>query len=131
MTDVREVMISIVLKTEGLPNDLVEDILDEDIQYSYDEIISDSGYIDFLDHQIEVGARGPEWTNLLKARRQAFLQYLDKTLISGYLGQGDPYSEKRKFIFFFASPDDTKIIHWERYAEGKFLFGSPIERNEC
>src|SRR5690606_21412082 len=48
-----------------------------------EESTYDKSYIEFLDLQIELNARGPEWTDLLRRRRATLAPFCDCRLISG------------------------------------------------
>lgn len=125
MNSSHDIMVAIVQKTDGLPDDLVVNIHNA---YVSGESLLDRSYLGFLDDQIAIGARGQEWTNILKARKKAILPYLDKPLIWGQIKINFRQLLQRNVFFVFnASPDDMKFLHWDRYAEGKVVSGSPIK----
>jgi len=69
----------------------------------------DQSYIDFLDVQIRLSPRGPDWTERLKHRRAGLLPFCDVTLLHGRVRVGD--------IGFTVEidPKTRAVIHWEQY----------------
>jgi hypothetical protein len=69
----------------------------------------DESYIEFLDTQIRLSPRGPEWTARLIRRRAALLPFCGVTLLRGRVQVGD--------IHFTAEvhPETSAVIHWEEY----------------
>jgi hypothetical protein len=69
----------------------------------------DSSYIEFLDTQIDLSPRGPEWTERLKRRRTALLPFCDVMLLRGNVEVND--------VFFTVEidPATRTVIHWEEY----------------
>jgi hypothetical protein len=67
----------------------------------------DKTYIEFLDEQIGLSPRGPEWTEILKRKRTALLPYCDVTLVCGYV-QDDTHD-----YFVEIDPSTKTVIHWE------------------
>lgn len=47
--------------------------------------ILDASYIEFLDQQIELEARGPEWNEILKKRVSALRPFVGKTVVTAQL----------------------------------------------
>jgi hypothetical protein len=72
----------------------------------------DKSYIDFLDEQIGLCPRGPEWNDLLKRRRAALFPYCGALLVRGYVRTGD--------VDFTVEidPSAKAVIHWEEYKTG-------------
>ena len=69
----------------------------------------DESYIEFLDTQIRLSPRGPEWTARLTRRRSALLPYCGVALLRGRVQIG-------KIVFTVeVHPDTRAIIHWEEY----------------
>jgi len=70
----------------------------------------DGSYIEFLDTQIRLSPRGPEWTERLKRRRAALLSFTGVTLLRGrgQVGKADFTVE--------IHPETRAIVHWEEYA---------------
>lgn len=69
----------------------------------------DKSYIEFLDEQIVLSARGPEWTEILKRRRAALLPYCDQSLVRGYV-RSDKYD-----YYVEIDPLTKTVILWEDY----------------
>jgi len=70
----------------------------------------DSTYIDFLDEQIRLNARGDEWSNRLRHRRLQMAPFTDQRLISGRISipEGDLSIE--------VEPSTSRVVHWEEYS---------------
>lgn len=69
----------------------------------------DQSYIEFLDTQIRLSPRGPEWTERLKRRRAALLPFCDVTLLRGRV-----LIDTADFTVEI-DPEDRAVIHWEEY----------------
>ena len=69
----------------------------------------DRSYIDFLDEQIRLSPRGPEWTERLKHRRADLLPFCDTTLLRGRVRVGE--------LDFTVEidPESRAVIHFEQY----------------
>ena len=74
---------------------------------SLEEHTFDQSYIEFLDTQIRLSPRGPEWTGRLIRRRAALLPFCGVTLLRGRVQVGD--SEFTVEI----DPKTRAVIHWE------------------
>ena len=48
----------------------------------------EQGYLDFLDQQIALEPRGPEWTNVLRRRRECFTNEINRELFSANIFYG-------------------------------------------
>jgi hypothetical protein len=72
-----------------------------------EEKIFDKSYLDFLDEQISLSPRGPEWTKILQKRRAALTNYCGKNLISGIISQGE------RNCFLKVDPESKRILYWE------------------
>jgi hypothetical protein len=70
----------------------------------------DESYIEFLDTQIRLSPRGPEWTKRLKRRRAALLPYTEVSLLRGrvQIAEVDFTVE--------VHPETRVVVHWEEYA---------------
>jgi hypothetical protein len=77
--------------------------------WSVKESRFDKSYIEFLDEQIRLSPRGPEWTEILKHRRAALLPFCGLTLLSGFVRVDD--------ILFSVDvdPKTRAVIHWEQH----------------
>lgn len=67
----------------------------------------DVSYIEFLDEQINLNARGAEWTNRLKSRRENLAVFVGVKLLNASL-----YINGREFSFKI-EPNERRVIHWE------------------
>jgi len=67
----------------------------------------DESYIEFLDLQIRLCPRGPEWTEVLQRRRNALALFVGRNLLRGRVQVGDTvYSIE-------IEPELKAVIHWE------------------
>ncbi len=69
----------------------------------------DSTYIEFLDEQIELNARGKDWTERLSIRKKNLINFVDTLLLNIQLKV-----EKEEFCLK-VEPNSKKVVHWERY----------------
>ena len=70
----------------------------------------DESYIEFLDTQIRLGARGPEWTQRLIRRRACLSPYCGATLIFGRVES--PTTDYSVYV----EPLASRVVYWEEYA---------------
>jgi len=71
----------------------------------------DQSYIVFLDEQISLSPRGPEWTERLKQRREGLLPLTGRRLLRSTLRVGsDDYTVE-------VDPEATAVVYWERYED--------------
>ena len=69
----------------------------------------DESYLEFLNREIELESRGPEWSARLKVRKKNLSHYVNRELAYCRLQFGaDDYS-------IFVEPLSGKVIHWEHY----------------
>lgn len=69
----------------------------------------DESYLEFLDEQIRLSPRGPEWTEVLKRRRAALSDFSNVPLLSGMIRAGGfPFSVR-------VHPELGTVIHWEQH----------------
>lgn len=69
----------------------------------------DESYIEFLDTQIRMSPRGPEWTAILTRRRAALFPFCGVTLVRGRVQVGDTVFTAEVY------PKTRAVIHWEEY----------------
>lgn len=102
----KALFVEVVRGTESLPGSLREHA---DAVRDLEESRFDKSYIEFLDEQIRLSPRGPEWTERLKRRRAALLSFCDVTLLRGSVRVGE--------IDFTVqiNPKTRTVIHWEQY----------------
>jgi hypothetical protein len=67
----------------------------------------DRTYMEFLDSQIDVCPRGPEWNEILKSRREALETYCDRELIDGRIVAGNTS------YWVKVDPVSHKVVYWE------------------
>ena len=93
--------------------DLPEDVRDRaDAIRSVEWNEFDQSYIDFLDEQIRLGARGPDWSERLAERKSDYLPLIGKTYLRCTL-------EEEGLIWDFAITDEPpKVVHHEFYSWG-------------
>ena len=68
-------------------------------------------WLSWLDTQIELAARGPEWTSLYKARRSNLTEFVKTTFIEASPSVGSTHA------FAFVDPTTNKVIHWELFSD--------------
>ena len=68
----------------------------------------DKSYIEFLDEQIRFSPRGPEWTEILRRRRNGLHLYCDVPLVSGHIRTG------RFDTWVKIDPKTRAVIFWEQ-----------------
>ena len=67
----------------------------------------DESYIEFLDLQIGLSPRGPEWIEVLQRRRNALALFVGRNLLRGRVQVGNTvYSIE-------IEPELKSVIHWE------------------
>jgi hypothetical protein len=69
----------------------------------------DKSYLAFLDEQIALSPQGPEWTEVLKKRREALSAYCGKLLTSGVISAG------KEHCYIKIDDQTEKILYWEIY----------------
>jgi hypothetical protein len=69
----------------------------------------DQSYLDFLDEQIKLEPRGPEWTRTLRARRAALGPYCGRPRLHADIRVGN------KGYLISVDPESLAIIHIETY----------------
>ena len=78
-------------------------------EMSLESSLFDSSYLEFLDTQIRLAPRGPEWTARLRRRRAELAPFCNRPLI-----RGAPRSDNSWFTIY-VDPEANCIIHWEIY----------------
>lgn len=69
----------------------------------------DQTYIQFLDEQIGLAARGPEWTEILRQRRADLQPFCGVTLLYGWYPLGNTQVTIR------VHPETKAVVQWEEY----------------
>lgn len=71
--------------------------------------VFDSTYLEFLDEQIELNARGDDWSARLRRRRTALTDWCGRSLLDGRIAVGvDEYTVK-------VDRETQTVVYWERY----------------
>jgi hypothetical protein len=75
-----------------------------------EETCFDSTYLDFLDEQIELNARGDEWSDRLRRRRFGLADWCDHPLLCGRIVVGpDDYTIEVDRV-------TQSVVYWEEHA---------------
>jgi hypothetical protein len=80
-----------------------------DAAVSVEESSFDESYIAFLDEQIRLSPRGPEWTARLQRRRADLQPYCGVRYLRGVIPAGS------RHFTVYTIPEQRAIIHWEEY----------------
>jgi hypothetical protein len=78
---------------------------------SCEESRFDESYIAFLDEQIQLSPRGPEWAERLKRRRTGLAPYCRVELISGHVRAGT------SGFTVYVDPSSREVVYCEEYQE--------------
>jgi hypothetical protein len=73
-----------------------------------EESCFDETYIQFLDEQIRLSPRGPEWTEILRRRREGLRSFCNVSLISGHIRTGNFDT------WIKIDPKKKTIVFWEQ-----------------
>jgi hypothetical protein len=73
----------------------------------------DESYLAFLDEQIELAPRGPEFAEKLRKRREGLREFCNIPLISGRISNG------ASNIWIKVEPERRAVIYWEDYENPK------------
>ena len=73
-----------------------------------EESCFDESYIEFLDTQIHLSPRGPEWTEILRRRRERLRPFCRVPLLSGHVRVG------RFDTWIKIDPTDRAVVFWEQ-----------------
>ena len=104
--DARELFIDIVSKAPGVPAQLAAHAVDV---RGCEQSSFDSSYMEFLDTQIRLGARGPEWTERLARRRMDLSPYRGIALI-----RGSVRSASADYTVY-VDANRRNVVFWEEY----------------
>ena len=72
----------------------------------------DESYIEFLDTQIRLSPRGPEWTEILRRRREGLRSFCGVPLVSGHIRVG------RFDTWVKVDPKHRAVVFWEQLEYG-------------
>lgn len=73
-----------------------------------EESLFDESYIEFLDEQIRLSPRGPEWTEILRRRREGLCGFCRVRLVSGHIRVG------RFDTWVKVDPKRQAVVFWEQ-----------------
>ena len=73
-----------------------------------EESCFDESYIEFLDTQIRLSPRGPEWTEILRRRRAGLRSFCGVPLLSGHIRVG------RFDTWVKVDPKRRAVVFWEQ-----------------
>jgi hypothetical protein len=100
----KALFVETVRAAESLPASLREHA--DDVM-ALEEHRFDESYLEFLDTQIRLSPRGPEWAERLKQRRAALQPFSCLTLLRGRVKVGNA-----DFVVEI-DPKTRAVIHWE------------------
>ena len=72
----------------------------------------DVTYLEFLDEQVELNARGDEWSQRLRLRRSGLADWYDVPLIKGRINVDTDFYEIK------VDPTTQSVVYWEHYTNG-------------
>ena len=99
------------LSAVGRCDDLPQAVREAAKQSAVEEHSFDQAYIIFLDTQIRLSPRGPEWTERLRRRREGLLPFTGRRLLRSSLHVGsDDYTVE-------VDPEAAAVVYWERYED--------------
>lgn len=105
---IRDILIHAVSECDDLPPQVRDSALPV---VGVEESSFDSTYLDFLSQQIELNARGDEWSQRLRDRMLGLARWCDATLINGRIEVGmDDYT-------IYVDPESQSVVYWERYSD--------------
>jgi hypothetical protein len=73
-----------------------------------EESCFDQSYIEFLDTQIRLSPRGPDWTEILRRRLKVLRPFCDVPLVSGHIRVG------RFDTWVKVDPKRRAVVFWEQ-----------------
>jgi hypothetical protein len=102
----KQILVEAVRKSADIPPDVRG--CAENAQ-SVQEHSFDQSYLEFLDEQIRLCPRGPEWNERLLKRRRELARYCDRVLIRGRITiRADDYAVE-------VDPNTGEVVHLEAY----------------
>jgi hypothetical protein len=104
-------MRSVLLTIAALPS-WTREIVSEGSEFLPEEVTLeeeafDASYIEFLEEQIRLGPRGPEWNRILEARKTALERYVDQVLVNVRVQRGHECFVAR------LAPPALAVVHTE------------------
>jgi hypothetical protein len=84
----------------------------------------DETYVEFLDEQIELSPRGPEWTERLTTRRKGLAPFCRVRLICGHVRAGTTgYT-------VYIEPQSRCVVYWEEYQD-HYRVATGVDQVSC
>jgi hypothetical protein len=102
----KDLFVQVVREANGLPEELRARASEAS---GCDESYFDESYIAFLDEQIQLSPRGPEWTERLKRRRAGLAPFCGVRLIDGHVR-----TEASEF-WVKVDRETRQVVFWEEY----------------
>ena len=103
---IRDIFTEAVILSQALPH-VVRGHVREAL--AVEESQFDESYIDFLDTQIRLEARGPEWTGRLRQRREGLRPFCGVTMVRGVIPAGE------RHFTVHVLPERRSVVYWEEY----------------
>ena len=107
--EARAIFADVVRACDTLP----ESVRERAIAASIRESLFDHTYIEFLDEQIQLSPRGPEWSDRLRQRRAALAPFCGVRLLDGHV------ESARDSYTIYVHPELRNIVHWELYENAR------------
>lgn len=104
--DLKAIFVEAAKSDASLPDRLREHLADVS---DLEEHRFDQTYIEFLDTQIELSPRGPEWTKRLVRRHAALLPFIGVNLLRGNVRVAGAC------FTVDVDPHARTVVHWEEY----------------
>jgi hypothetical protein len=103
---IRDIFTEAVCQSQALPQVVRDHVRDA---LAVEESQFDESYIEFLDTQIRLEARGPEWTARLRQRREGLRSFCGVTMIRGVIPAGERHFTVRVLL------EQRSVVYWEEY----------------
>jgi len=100
-----ELFIEVVRNSNELPSEVRSGVHEA---RGVEESRFDESYIQFLDEQIRLSPRGPEWTKILERRRTGLRPFCNVSLVSGHIRTG------RFDTWIKIDPKKKAVVFWEQ-----------------
>lgn len=104
----KDLFVEVLRGANGLPEELRSRA--SDVRGGEDSCFDES-YIAFLDEQIQLSPRGPEWTERLKRRRTGLAPFCGVRLIDGHVRVG------ASDFWVKIDPRTRQVVYWEEHRD--------------